>query len=99
MNAIPPVIPAAKLSPTSPRITTIPPVIYSQPFVPHPSITVVAPEFLTANLAPAFPAANYFPEVAPYKTVFPIIVFSLDIKLLSSGNLIEIEAPDKPLAT
>ena len=53
MNAMPPVIPAAKLSPTFPRITTIPPVIYSQPFESHPSTTAVAPEFLTANLSPA----------------------------------------------
>ena len=59
----------------------------------------MAPEFLTANLSPALPEANKFPDVAPYNTVFPIIVFSLEIKLLSFGNLIEIEAPDKPLAT
>ena len=38
---MPPVIPAAKLSPTSPKITTIPPVIYSQPFESPPSIAVV----------------------------------------------------------
>ena len=84
MNAMPPVIPAAKLSPISPRITTFPPVIYSQPFVPQPSITAVAPEFLTANLSPASPEANRYPDVAPYNTVFPIIVFSFDLKLLSS---------------
>ena len=69
------------------------------PLESHPSITAVAPEFLTANLSPACPAANNLPEVAPYKTVFPIIVFSLEIKLLSSGNLIEIVAPDKPFPT
>ena len=62
---MPPVIPAAKLSPTSPRITTLPPVMYSQPLESHPSITAVAPEFLTANLSPACPAAYKFPEVAP----------------------------------
>ena len=77
----------------------MPPVIYSHPLEPHPSITEIAPEFLTANLSPACPAAKSFPDVAPYKTVFPIIVFSLSIKLLSSGNLIEIEAPDKLLPT
>ena len=65
MNAIPPVMPAAKLSPTVPRITAVPPVIYSQPFESHPSTTVIAPEFLTANLSPAWPAAKSFPEVAP----------------------------------
>ena len=50
---MPPVMPAAKLSPTSPKIMIFPPVIYSQPFESHPSITDVAPEFLTANLSPA----------------------------------------------
>ena len=99
INAIPPVIPAAKLSPTSPNITTVPPVIYSQPLESHPSITEVAPEFLTANLSPALPAAKSFPDVAPYKTVFPIIVFSYETNLLSSANFIEIIAPDNPLAT
>ena len=76
-----------------------PPVIYSQPLEPQPSITAVAPEFLTANLSPACPDANRFPEVAPYKTVFPIIVFSLEIKLLSSCSLIIIVAPDNPFPT
>ena len=99
INAIPPVIPAAKLSPTFPNITTVPPVIYSQPFESHPSITVVAPEFLTANLSPAWPAANNLPEVAPYKTVFPIIVFSFEIKLLSSESLMEIIPPESPFPT
>jgi hypothetical protein len=70
--------------------------MYSQPFESHPSITVVAPEFRTANLSPACPAANNFPDVAPYKTVLPIIVFSFEIKLLSSDNFIEIVAPDNP---
>ena len=99
INAIPPVIPAAKLSPTDPKITAVPPVIYSHPFESQPSTTVVAPEFLTANRSPACPAAKSFPDVAPYKTVFPIIVFSLDIKLLSSDSLITIVAPDNPLPT
>ena len=58
--------------------------MYSHPLESQPSITAVAPEFLTANLSPACPAANSLPDVAPYKTVFPIIVFSFDIKLLSS---------------
>ena len=65
MNAIPPVIPAPKLSPTFPRITTVPPVIYSQPLESHPSTTDSAPEFLTANLSPDWPDAKSFPEVAP----------------------------------
>ena len=98
-NAIPPVIPAPKLSPMVPNIIILPPVIYSQPLDPQPSTTDIAPEFLTANRSPAWPAANRFPEVAPYSTVLPMMVFSFDIKLLSSLNLIEIVAPDKPLAT
>ena len=62
-------------------------------------MTAVAPEFLTANLSPACPAAKRYPDVAPYKTVFPIIVFSFEIKLLSSRSLIIIDAPDRPFAT
>ena len=69
-------MPAAKFSPTLPKITTVPPVIYSQPLLLQPSITALAPEFLTANLSPACPFANSSPLVAPYKTVLPIIIFS-----------------------
>ena len=59
----------------------------------------MAPEFLTANLSPALPEAYSLPEVAPYNTVFPIIVFSEEFRLLSSESLIETIAPDKPLPT
>ena len=62
---MPPVIPAPKLSPTSPNIIAVPPVMYSQPWAPHPSTIEKLPEFLTANLSPACPDANSFPEVAP----------------------------------
>ena len=86
MNAIPPVIPAPKLSPTWPSIIAVPPVIYSQPCAPHPSTTARLPEFLTANLSPAWPEANNFPEVAPYNTVLPIIVFSFEFNLLSAAG-------------
>ena len=73
--------------------------MYSQPFVPQPSTTAVAPEFLTANLSPACPAANNLPLVAPYKTVFPIIVFfSVSISVALAGLTI-IVPPDKPLPT
>ena len=92
-------MPAPKLSPTSPSTTTVPPVIYSQAFESQPSITAIAPEFLTPNLSPACPAAKSFPDVAPYKTVFPMIVFSFEIKLLSSDSLIESVAPDSPFPT
>ena len=59
----------------------------------------MAPEFLTANLSPACPAAYKYPDVAPYKTVFPIIVFSFETKLLSFGNLITILAQDSHFRT
>ena len=96
---MPPVIPAAKLSPISPRNTAVPPVIYSQPFVPQPSTTEIAPEFLTANLSPACPAANNFPLVAPYKTVLPMIVFfSVSISVALAGLTIMVP-PDKPFPT
>jgi len=56
--------------------------MYSQPCAPHPSTIARQPEFLTANLSPACPEAYSFPEVAPYNTVLPIIVFSFEINLL-----------------
>jgi len=39
--------------------------MYSQQCSPAPSVTAVAPLFLTANLSPDFPNANNFPPVAP----------------------------------
>ena len=62
---MPPVMPAPKFSPTEPRITAMPPVIYSQPLAPQPSTTTFAPELRTAKRSPACPAANSAPEVAP----------------------------------
>ena len=44
---MPPVMPAAKFWPTGPRITAVPPVMYSQPLAPQPSTTVTAPELRT----------------------------------------------------
>ena len=96
---MPPVIPAAKLSPTGPKIIVIPPVMYSQPFDPQPSTIAGPPEFLTANLSPAFPDAKSFPFVAPYKTVLPTITFSLEDRLLNPEGLTTIKPPDSPLAT
>ena len=75
-------------------MTISPPVMYSQPFASHPSTTETPPEFLTANLSPAFPAANNFPDVAPYNTVFPTIVFSFVLNLLSFDGLTIIVPPD-----
>ena len=40
--AMPPDMPAAKLRPVDPRITTLPPVMYSQPWSPTPSTTACA---------------------------------------------------------
>src|SRR5438445_664195 len=60
---MPPVMPAAKLSPTGPRITAVPPVMYSQPLHPQPSTTTLAPELRTAKRSPACPAAKSLPAV------------------------------------
>ena len=92
-------MPAPKFAPVSPKITVIPPVIYSQPFEPQPSTTTEAPEFRTQNLSPARPFANNFPAVAPYKTVFPIIVLSDGISGLASGGRTTILPPDNPFPT
>ncbi len=43
----------------------MPDVMYSQQWLPAPSITAIAPEFRTANRSPAWPAAKSFPPVAP----------------------------------
>ena len=40
---MPPDMPAAKLRPVRPRTTTVPPVMYSQPWSPTPSTTAVGP--------------------------------------------------------
>ncbi len=58
-------MPAAKFLPKSPRITAIPPVMYSQPWSPIPSTTADAPEFLTQNRSPAIPFMYASPAVAP----------------------------------
>ena len=63
--ATPPLIPAAKFLPVLPSTTTLPPVIYSQPWSPVPSTTAVAPELRTQNLSPATPLINALPLVAP----------------------------------
>ena len=48
-------MPAAKFEPVRPRINTSPPVMYSQPCMPTPSTTAVAPELRTAKRSPATP--------------------------------------------
>ena len=58
-------MPAAKFFPVGPRITTRPPVMYSQPWSPTPSTTAEAPEFRTQNRSPAQPLRKALPPVAP----------------------------------
>ena len=52
---MPPDMPAAKLRPVLPITTTMPPVMYSQPWSPTPSTTAMAPELRTAKRSPATP--------------------------------------------
>ena len=58
-------MPAAKFRPVRPSTTTVPPVMYSQPWSPTPSTTAVAPELRTQNRSPATPEMNALPLVAP----------------------------------
>ena len=73
---MPPDIPAAKLRPAMPSTTTVPPVMYSQPWSPTPSTTAVAPELRTQNRSPATPRKYASPAMAPYITVLPTMMFS-----------------------
>jgi hypothetical protein len=43
-------MPAAKLRPVMPSTTTVPPVMYSQPWSPTPSTTAVPPELRTRSV-------------------------------------------------
>ena len=52
---MPPDMPLAKLRPTGPRITAVPPVMYSQPWSPTPSQTAIAPLLRTQKRSPARP--------------------------------------------
>ena len=62
---MPPLMPAAKLRPVRPSTTTVPPVMYSQPWSPTPSTTATAPLLRTANRSPARPLMKTSPLVAP----------------------------------
>jgi hypothetical protein len=73
---MPPDMPAAKFLPVGPRITTRPPVMYSQPWSPTPSTTAVAPELRTQKRSPAMPLMKALPEVAPYSATLPAMMFS-----------------------
>ncbi len=48
-------MPAAKFRPVGPSTTTLPPVMYSQPWSPTPSTTAVTPELRTQKRSPAIP--------------------------------------------
>ena len=63
--AVPPDMPAAKLRPVLPSTTTVPPVMYSQPWSPVPSATATAPELRTQNRSPTMPRKKISPPVAP----------------------------------
>ena len=58
-------MPAAKLRPVRPSTTTVPPVMYSQPWSPVPSATATAPELRTQNRSPTIPRRKISPPVAP----------------------------------
>ena len=73
---MPPLMPAAKLRPALPSTTTVPPVMYSQPWSPTPSTTAVAPELRTAKRSPATPRKIRLAGIAPYSTVLPTMMFS-----------------------
>ena len=69
-------MPAAKLRPVRPSTTTVPPVMYSQPWSPMPSTTAAAPELRTQKRSPATPRKYDSPAIAPYITVLPMTMFS-----------------------
>ena len=96
---MPPLIPAAKLRPVRPSTTTMPPVMYSQPWSPTPSTTAEAPELRTAKRSPASPRKYAFPAVAPYSTVLPMTTLSSGVKPASSGGRTLSVPPERPLPT
>ncbi len=92
-------MPAAKLRPVSPSTTTVPPVMYSQPWSPVPSTTAVAPELRTQKRSPATPRKNASPSSAPYITVLPQMMFSSDLPRKSLVGRMMMRPPDSPLPT
>ena len=65
---------------------TKPPVMYSQPWSPTPSITALAPLFLTQNRSAARPRKNALPPVAPYRQTLPTRMFSSGAKVETFGG-------------
>src|ERR1035441_2790469 len=62
---MPPLMPAAKLRPHLPSTTTVPRVMYSQPWSPSPSTTARAPELRTAKRSPPMPLKYGLASKAP----------------------------------
>ena len=94
---MPPVIPAAKFLPVEPSTTTVPPVMYSQPWSPTPSTTAVAPLLRTAKRSPATPEMKALPLVAPYRATLPVMMFSSGLKEMPCGGRTTTLPPDRPL--
>ena len=90
-------MPAAKLRPVLPSTTTVPPVMYSQPWSPVPSTTAVAPDRRTAKRSPATPLKNASPLVAPYSTVLPTMMFLVASPRKSMLGRTTMRPPDRPL--
>ncbi len=97
---MPPDMPAAKLRPVMvPMTTTVPPVMYSQPWSPTPSTTVCAPELRTAKRSPATPRKYASPVIAPYSTVLPTMMFSLGTPRNLADGCTMMRPPESPLPT
>ncbi len=64
-KAVPPDIPAPTLRPVGPRMSALPPVMYSSAWSPTPSTTAVAPELRTQKRSPTVPRRLTWPDVAP----------------------------------
>ncbi len=91
-------MPAAKLRPVLPSTTTVPPVMYSQPWSPVPSTTAVAPERRTAKRSPATPLKKASPAIAPYSTVLPTMMLLGGRRRGSRcGGRTTMRPPDRPL--
>ena len=90
-------MPAATLRPVPPRITTVPPVMYSSAWSPTPSTTAVAPELRTQNRSPARPRTKISPDVAPYATTLPATTFSSAVSTEARSGRTTSRPPDRPL--
>ena len=94
---MPPDMPAAKLRPVLPSTSTVPPVMYSQPWSPVPSTTAVAPDRRTAKRSPATPLKKASPVVAPYSAVLPMMMLLVATPRKSMLGRTTMRPPDRPL--